>query len=248
MGFKGIINSDTGPIDMMPWGVENLSILERYQKEIARGVDIFSGSADPALLLETVKKGLVTESRIDESITRLLKEKFDLGLFENPYVNPDEAEKLVGNVAFQKKADLAMRKSIVLLRNNAKLLPINRKTQVYFETYYDNARTKNPISVNKPATKNGNLEFTSTKEEADVALHWLIPTAGSLFSSTDGPIELSLSKNKIDMAHVNEVINTKPTMVVINYTSPLVIDEIDNGLSSKTKTILATFGTTQDAL
>jgi beta-glucosidase len=76
MGFKGIINSDTGPIEMMPWGVEKLTILERYQKAIDCGVDIFSGSADPALLLETVKKGMVSEARINESVARLLKEKF----------------------------------------------------------------------------------------------------------------------------------------------------------------------------
>ncbi|WP_428666064.1 glycoside hydrolase family 3 N-terminal domain-containing protein [Runella sp.] len=246
LGFKGIINSDTGPIDMMPWGVENLSIIERYQKAIDAGVDIFSGGADPALLLETAKKGLVTEARINESITRLLKEKFELGLFEDPYVDTDAAIKLVGNSEFQKKADIALRKSIVLLRNEDKLLPIQAKrTKVYFETYYNNGRNPNPITVNKPTMPNANIEFVSTKEEADVVLLWLIPTGGSLFSSQGKPIELSLSKNKIDVAHVNEIVNAKPTVVAINFSSPWVIDEIDKG---KTKTVLATFGTTQEAL
>jgi beta-glucosidase len=245
LGFKGIINSDTGPIDMMPWGVENLSIVERYQKAIDAGVDIFSGGADPALLLETAKKGLVTEERINESITRLLKEKFELGLFENPYVDAEAAVKLVGNAEFQKKADIALRKSIVLLRNDAKVLPLNTKTNVYFETYYNNGRNPNPITVNKPTLQNSNIEFVSTKEEADVALLWLIPTGGSLFTSQGKPIELNLSKNKIDVTHVNEIINAKPTIVAINFSSPWVIDEIDNG---KAKTVLATFGTTQEAL
>jgi beta-glucosidase len=129
MGFKGIINSDTGPIEMMPWGVENLSILERYQKAIDCGVDLFSGSGDPSQLLEVVKKGMVSESRINESIARLLTEKMELGLFENPYVDVANAEKTVGNADFQKSADLALRKSIVLLRNNAKLLPLAPKTK-----------------------------------------------------------------------------------------------------------------------
>jgi beta-glucosidase len=244
LGFKGIINSDTGPIDMMPWGVENLSIVQRYQKAIDAGVDIFSGGADPALLLETVKTGLVSEARINESIARLLKEKFDLGLFENPYVDVAKAEKTVGNADFQKKADLALRKSIVLLRNDAKLLPIS-KSKVYFETYFDNGRNPNKITVNKPNIQNPNIEFVSTKEEADVVLLWLIPSGGGLFASQGKPIELSLSKNKIDVAHVNEIINAKPTIVAINFTNPWVIDEIDKG---KAKTILATFGTTQDAL
>jgi beta-glucosidase len=97
LGFRGIINSDTGPIEMMPWGVESLSIQQRYQKALHAGVDIFSGTADPKNLLETVKKGLVTEARINQSVAKLLKEKFDLGLFENPYVDVEKAEKIIGN-------------------------------------------------------------------------------------------------------------------------------------------------------
>jgi beta-glucosidase len=245
LGFKGIINSDTGPIDMMPWGVENLTILERYQKAIDAGVDIFSGSADPTLMLETVKKGLVSEARINESIARLLKEKFDLGLFENPYVNVEAASKIVGNAEFQKRGDLAQRKSIVLLRNEASLLPLKKKTKLYFETFYNDGRTKNPITVNKPKLANSNFEFVDTKEDADAILLWLIPTGGSLFSSTGKPIELSLSKNKVDIEHINALIASKPTVLAINFSSPWVIDEIDKG---NCKTVLATFGTTQEAL
>ncbi|WP_369753984.1 glycoside hydrolase family 3 N-terminal domain-containing protein [Flavobacterium sp. WC2409] len=245
MGFKGIINSDTGPIEMMPWGVENKSILERYQKAILCGVDLFSGNADPAVLLETVKKGLVTEERINESVTRLLREKFELGLFENPYVNTEEAIKIVGNTEFQKKADLAQRKSIVLLRNDSQLLPITKKTKVYFETYYDNGKSNSPITVNKPNNKYLNMEFVDSKEAADVVLLWLIPNSGGLFAANGSPIDLRLSKNRIDIAHVNDITQSKPTIVVINYTSPWVIDEIDNG---KLTTVLATFGTTPEAL
>ena len=245
MGFKGIINSDTGPIDMMPWGVEKLSILERYQKAILCGVDLFSGSADPALLIETVKKGLITEERINESVVRLLKEKFDLGLFENPYVDPEAADKLVGNSEFQKKADLALRESIVLLRNDAKVLPLKKGTKVYFETCYDNGRTKTPNTVIQPSPNKWNMEFVQTKEEADVILLWLIPNGGSLFSSTGSPIELGLSKNKVDVTRVNEIKSNKPTIIAINYTNPWVIDEIDNG---NLKTVLATFGTTPEAV
>ncbi|MDZ7898655.1 MAG: glycoside hydrolase family 3 N-terminal domain-containing protein [Arcicella sp.] len=245
LGFKGIINSDTGPIDMMPWGVENLTILQRYQKAIDAGVDIFSGSADPAMLLETVKTGLVSETRINESVARLLKEKFDLGLFENPYVDVDAAVKMVGNPAYQEKGNLAMRKSIVLLRNDAKLLPMAPKTKVYFETYFDNGKTKAPAKTFKPEVNKWNLEFVATKEEADVVILWLTPNGGSLFSSNGSPIEMQLSKNKIDVGHVNETTYHKPTVMIINYTSPWVIDEVDN---PNVKTVLATFGTTTDAI
>ncbi|QJW89855.1 glycoside hydrolase family 3 protein [Spirosoma taeanense] len=245
LGFKGIINSDTGPIDMMPWGVEKLSLHQRYQKALDAGVDIFSGTADPTLLLETVRQGLVSEARINESVRRLLTEKFALGLFENPYVDVEKAGQLVGNADFQKRADLAQRKSIVLLRNEATLLPLKPKTKVYFETYYDNGRGSNPVKVNRPTLPDADIEFVATKDEADVVLLWLIPTSGGLFSSTSKPIELSLSKNHVDIGHVNELLNSKPTVLAINFSSPWVMDELDKGA---VRTLLATFGTTPDAL
>ncbi|WP_080055015.1 glycoside hydrolase family 3 protein [Spirosoma aerolatum] len=245
LGFKGIINSDTGPIDMMPWGVENLTLQQRYQKALDAGVDIFSGTADPTVLLETARKGLVSEARINESVSRLLREKFLLGLFENPYVDVDRAVQLVGSEPLQKKADLAHRKSIVLLQNDAKQLPIQAKTKVYFETYYDNGRGGNAVHVHKPAQSNSNLEFVSSKDEADVVLLWLIPTGGSLFTAAGKPIELRLSRHHVDMNHVNELLKSKPTVLAINFSSPWVLDELD---VSAAKTVLATFGTTPDAL
>ncbi len=250
LGYKGIINSDTGPIDMMPWGVENLTIPERYQKALNAGVDIFSGGADPEILLETIKKGLISEARINESIAKLLKEKFDLGLFENPYVDIDKAIAIVGNSNFQQKADLAQRKSIVLLRNEDKALPLNKlingkATKVYFEIYHDNGRSKTTAKVHKPTENKWGFEFVDSRDEADVVLLWLVPNIGSLFSNTGQEIELQLSKNKIDVARVNETTYHKPTVVIVNYTSPWVIDEIDN---SNVKAILATFGTSPEAI
>ncbi len=247
MGFKGIVNSDTGPIEMMPWGVEKLSILERYQKAIDCGVDIFSGSADPALLLETVKKGMVSETRINESVSRLLKEKFDLGLFENPYVDVEKAVKTVGSAEFQQKADLAMRKSIVLLRNQDEILPLKPKTKVFFESHYDNGRPgAKTTNVIIPTENKWNLEFVKTREEADVVVLWLTPNMGSLFNTKEGEaIELQLSKNKINVAKVNETSYHKPTIILINFTSPWVIDEIDN---PNVKSLLATFGTSTEAV
>jgi beta-glucosidase len=244
LGFNGIINSDTGPIEMMPWGVESMSIPARYQKALQAGVDIFSGAADPTTLIDVVKKGLVSEARIDQSVSKLLKEKFDLGLFENPYVNVEEAVKTVGNKEAVAAADLALRKSIVLLRNDEKRLPLAKKTKVYFETYFQSGRNAGEaIKVSKPEYPG--LEFVSTKEEADVVLLWLVPTAGGLFSSQGSKIDLNLSKNRIDVNHVNEVLNAKPTVIAINYTNPWVIEEIDKG---KASSIIATFGTTQEAL
>src|SRR5207237_10068113 len=72
LGFKGIINSDTGPIEMMPWGAESLSVTERYKRTLEAGVNLYSGRAAPAKLLETAKSGMVDVKLVNESVRRLL--------------------------------------------------------------------------------------------------------------------------------------------------------------------------------
>jgi beta-glucosidase len=245
LGFKGIINSDTGPIFMMPWGVEELSVYERYQKALEAGVDLFSGIADPAPLMETINKGLVTEARIDESVARLLAEKFELGIFENPYVDEEAADSIVGNEKIQERADLAFRKSIVLLRNELSLLPLKPGTKVYFENYMVSRGSDNPHNVIVPDKSDWDVEFVNSPEEADVVLLWINPKSAGLFGSRGAEINIELSNNNIDVGYVNELKAKKPTVLAINFSSPWVIKEIDNGNAN---TILATFGTTFDAL
>ena len=249
LGFNGIINSDTGPIEMMPWGVENISITERYKKALEAGVNLFSGSGDPSKLLETVKSGVVDIKLIDNSVYRLLMEKFALGLFENPYVDEDAAEKIVGNAKFQESANLAMRKSIVLLRNETNTLPLKAKTKIYFESYFQRRGTVSPSTVYQPKINNYNVEFVKTPEEADYILLWLTPGSKSLFQSDGSALHLSISKNSVDINYVNTLTAKKPTILVVNYTNPWVIDEIYNPQTIKNiKGVLATFGTTNEAL
>ena len=248
LGFKGIINSDTGPIEMMPWGAENLSIKERYKKTLEAGVNIYSGSADPAPLLEIVKSGIVDIKLVDNSVFRLLMEKFQLGLFENSYVDEDAAEKIVGNAKFQSKADLAFRKSIVLLRNEAKALPLKPKTKIYFESYFQK-RGASSSNVYQTTENKYDVEFVKTPEEADVILVWITPGSKSLFDSDGSPLYLSLSKNAVDVDYINKLTSKKPTVLVINYSNPWVIDEIYNDKNKgNIKAVLATFGTTAEAV
>ncbi len=248
LGFNGIINSDTGPIEMMPWGAENLSILERYKKTMEAGVNLYSGTADPSKLLETVKSGMVDISLVDKSVFRLLMEKFELGLFENPYVDEDAAEKIVGNAKFQAKAELAFRKSVVLLRNETKLLPVKAKTKIYVESYYQK-KGVSASHVYDTVDNRYNVEFVKNPEAADVILVWITPGAGSLFDSKGGPIYLSLSKNSIDVDYINALSAKKPTILAVNYTNPWVIDEVYNPKTpGNIKGVIATFNTTLDAL
>jgi beta-glucosidase len=251
MGFKGIINSDTGPLTGMPWGVEKLTKPERYKKAIEAGVNLFSGESDPAVLLEVINKKMVDMSYIDNSVLRLLNEKFRMGLFENPYVDVNAAETIVNNPKFKEKADLALRKSIVLLQNDNKVLPAPSKTKIYFETYSksQNDKLSDPGIVYKMNGANYPVTFVNTPEEADFVLLWVVPIGNSLFGSTGAPISLSLSKCAVDVAYVNKLIAAKPTILVVNYTNPWVINEIFNDKTKgNIKAVLATFGTTPEAL
>ncbi len=252
LGFQGIINSDTGPIEMMPWGAEELSITERYKRTLEAGVNLYSGTADPAKLLETVKSGMVDLKLIDQSVLRLLKEKFEMGLFENPYVDLAAVDKIVRNPAFVEKANLALRKSIVLLRNEAKTLPLQAKTKVYFEIYQKRygANDSTAGQAYVPAASHGYpVEFVATPQAADVVLVWVIPAGKPLFNSDSNPLQLSLSKNAVNTDYIRKLTAQRPTVLAINYTNPWVIDEIYNpSTQANFKGILATFGTTPEAL
>jgi beta-glucosidase len=248
LGFKGIINSDTGPIHNMPWGVEDLSVSERYAKALEAGVDIFSGPADPSELLETTRKGLVTEDRINQSVVRLLKEKFELGLFENPYSDPVIADSIVNNEVFRQKADLAFHKSIVLLRNRNSVLPLKPGTKICFITSTDDSDKSKEQKVIIPDKNNWDLSFTESPADADLLLICLIPRGKMSRRSQSGPPEPiinTLSKNSVDVDYVKKLIASKPSVVVINFSKPWVISEIDN---NNLNTLIATFGTTASAL
>ena len=95
LGYKGVICSDWGIINGRHWGVGDLSIEERYIKAIDAGIDQFGGEKDTEVVIELVKKGLMPLSRIDASVKRILKNKFDLGLFDNPYVEVDQVKSRV---------------------------------------------------------------------------------------------------------------------------------------------------------
>ena len=121
LGFKGYVNSDTGIIGSRAWGLEDKSEDEQILIAIDAGTDILSGFSNNKQILDLVNAGKLSKERVDLSVRRLLKEQFELGLFEDPFVDPNRAAYLVGNASFQRKADLAQRKSIVMLQNNMKL-------------------------------------------------------------------------------------------------------------------------------
>ncbi|GAA2863597.1 beta-glucosidase [Actinoplanes cyaneus] len=117
----------------MPWGTEDLTVVQRFALSINAGVDQIGGSDVPANVVAAVGQGLLSTARVNQAAHRVLTQKFQLGLFENPYVSPEAATRIAGNPDFQAVGDKAQAASLTLLTNRAGLLPAKRKktTRVY---------------------------------------------------------------------------------------------------------------------
>lgn len=129
-GFKGFVISDAGAVggaNVLHFTAENYA--EATKQAIEAGLDvIFQTSYDHyPLFYEAFENGIIDENAIDEAVRRVLYAKFKLGLFEDPYVNVDDMEN--ENYVTKNKglAKLAALESMVLLKNEADLLPL-RKT------------------------------------------------------------------------------------------------------------------------
>jgi len=142
-GFDGVVCTDWALVSDLPmpdgsvweakaWGVEELDPAERLIKIIEAGCDQLGGETLPELLVEVVQAGRISESRIDESARRILRDKFRLGLFDDPYVDPDVAAKTCGSDAFRAAGSDAQRRAMVLLANDG-LLPLEPGKRLYVD-------------------------------------------------------------------------------------------------------------------
>lgn len=143
----------------MSWGVENLTRQERVVKAVQAGIDQFGGTTDSADLIAAINQQQLPIATIDASVTRILQQKFELGLFEKPYVDETQAVKIVGNSEFQQKGDDAQRRSQVVLQNNNALLPLALSGKKVFLH-----------NVNASVAARYGLEAVATPEEAEIAI------------------------------------------------------------------------------
>ncbi|MBN1887975.1 MAG: glycoside hydrolase family 3 C-terminal domain-containing protein [Thermoflexales bacterium] len=130
-GFEGFVTSDGGAITQLHTTHKLASSLaEAVKLAVNAGVD-FELDKCFGVLPDLVRQGQVPEARIDEAAAYLLRAKFMLGLFENPYVDPDEAERVVNCPAHKHLAAELARRAIVLVKNdpaplrNGALLPLD---------------------------------------------------------------------------------------------------------------------------
>src|SRR5690606_28979393 len=127
LGFKGYVNSDSGIINKMCWGMEHRSEAERFAKAINAGTDLIADTNDIENLRLAVSKGWISEQRINEANVRLLTEMFALGLFDDrTYNDPEQAAEVVRTASHWEAAYEAHRKSVTILKNSNDTLPLTR--------------------------------------------------------------------------------------------------------------------------
>ncbi len=146
-GYDGVVCTDwlvtanEGPKPDMfmgkSWGTEKLTVAERHYKVLMAGVDQFGGNNDAKPVLEAYAMGVkeygeaFMRKRFEQSAVRLLLNIFRVGLFENPYVDPNETKAIVGKPEFMKAGYDAQLKSIVLIKNKNNTLPIAKGKTVF---------------------------------------------------------------------------------------------------------------------
>jgi len=126
-GFDGYITSDDFGIQMMAQThhvAYNTADAARLALGAGVDYDLSDGSAYRSLI-DQVNRGIVPVSAVDKAVGRVLAAKFRLGLFENPYVDPDYTERITNGEEHRKLALDAARKAIVLLKNEKDLLPLD---------------------------------------------------------------------------------------------------------------------------
>lgn len=139
------------------WGVEHLDRAERAELALHAGVDQFGGETAVEVLQSLVKAGRLTEARIDESARRILDVKFQLGLFDDPYVDEENVALAVGAADAIAAGHQAQARSVTVLANDASL-PLLPGTRTFLD------------GVGVTAAADAGLVAVSAPEEADVAL------------------------------------------------------------------------------
>jgi beta-glucosidase len=241
LGFDGIVCCDWGIITDHPimgephqaraWGVEQLSPSERTLLALNAGVDQFGGESRPGLVTELVASGQLPVSRLDQSVARLLTEKFRLGLFDDRrYVDPEQADRVAGNAEFRAAGRAAQSRSVTVLTNQ--VLPAPAGTRLF-------------VAGVDPAVAAAYGDVVSDPAQASLAVLRLAapyeqrPGRFESFFHT-GPLDFAPDR----LAEILRLLASVPTVVAIHLERPAVIPEISQAAAA----LLAVYGASDAAL
>ena len=234
LGFSGVICSDWGIITGRHWGVDELSIADRYEKSINAGIDQYGGETETSYLIKLIKENIISEGRINESVKRILVNKFELGLFDDPYVDENKIKDRVNTKKSIEAGLDAQRKSIVLLENNG-ALPLKKGMKIFVDGLDNNIAKDFGVLVKDPSDAdviimyihtvfNGNQE-SGLNRVFDNFLSTLFPNGDLNFNSEIHTRVENYSKDK-------------ELIVVVDLNRPAILEDIKKLSSS----LIGTFG------
>lgn len=215
-----LVTADETAIDVFvtgkPWGVEGLTVAQRHYKALMAGVDQYGGNNEKGPVIEAYNMGVKEKGeefmrqRFEQSAVRLLKNMFRTGLFENPYLNPEESKASVGNADFMGAGYDAQLKSMVLVKNKDNALPIRTQKKVYIPKKFTPAGRNffgapTPEKLDYPVSLDIVKKYfpvTDNPDEADIALVFIDgANSGNGYDSEDakkgnGYVPISLQYNE----------------------------------------------------
>jgi len=222
----------------MPWGVEKLTRAERFIKGVNAGLDQFGGTEDSRILVDAVKAGKLTEARLAESAYRIMLQKIQQGLFENPYVDAAQAASIAGSVAFVKEALDAQSRSLVLLENKNKTLPLSSKIKKLYL-----------YKINPQVAQEYGFTVVPKPEDADLALvraetpfERLHPNY--FFGARQHEGDLSFKDGNADYEAIKAASAKVPTVVTIYLDRPAILTNVKDKIAA----LLGNFGVSDAAL
>ena len=242
--YDGVVCTDWGLITDMDmrgtvwparaWGVEHLSEVARVQKALDAGVDQFGGESRPELVLALMGNGQVSDERIDQSVRRLLRLKFQLGLFDNPFVDADKVPQVLGHPDFAKAGAASQRQAITLLKNENGILPLQDRPKLYVEH----------IDATIAAQYG---QVVATAADADLALlrlstPWYPVETKNAFARGMHHGDLDFEGDA--KARILALLQAVPTVVVLYLDRPAVVPEIN----AAAKGLLGEYGASDEAV
>ena len=248
--YDGVICADWGVITditvgegvLWParaWGVEHLNRKERVLKALDAGIDQFGGESASDLIVALHADGVLDEARIDLSVRRILRQKFELGLFDAPYVDLSAIASSVGRSDARRLGHRAQTRSLTLLKNDRvddkDFLPLaDAALKVYVKNMSED-------SVRPYA------DLARSAAEADVAIirldtPWTPVATDNPFAQTFHHGDLVFPEPQ--KAEILALADAVPTIVVIYLDRPAVMPDI----ASAAAAVLADYGASDQAI
>ena len=207
-GFDGVVCTDWGVTgDPAPivdsfgsrcFGAEELTEAQRHLRIIENGADQFGGNSNIHPILEAYRIGCerhgekAMRERFERSAVRLLRNLFRCGLFDDPYLDPQESLRIVGSEELRAQGFEAQVRSVVLLKNTG-VLPLRKRLKAYVPGRSIRARKgffRNDLPARQlpgawPYELDDTFDWVDTPEEADVGLAFIESPLSDGYSSAD---------------------------------------------------------------